>query len=153
MALHQPNSGIKQHVVTIDRDEEGREIHRTQYSEDVTRLPDGSVISEKTAENYALSSGELHNPSMSSGANPVMLVGVCALCGTTRSIFPWRRRRTTRLCNVEQLKPCARCGRVVCSQHRKRSEFDRKWRCLSCSRKRWWWDNAIGPLLFKEPEE
>jgi hypothetical protein len=151
MAPHQPNSSIKQHVVTITRDEEDREIHRTQYSEDVTRLPDGSIISEKTAENFALASGELYNPSLSSGSNPVMLVGVCALCGTTSSIFPRRRRRTTRLCNVEQLKNCSDCGYAICPSHRRKGE-DRKWRCLSCHRKHWW-ASLLSPLFFEEVDE
>jgi len=110
----QRNSTIRQHIITVYRDEQGNEIQTAEYAEETVRLPDGSVLVEKTAENFALSSGELTNPSQSSGANPALPLGLCDSCGTTRSIFPWGRRRTTRLCSAEQLKPCARCGGVFC---------------------------------------
>jgi hypothetical protein len=148
MALHQPNSSIKQHIVTVFRDQEGNEIHSTVYSEEVTRLPDGSVVTEKSAENYALVSGELTNPSQAAA----LPVGVCALCGATPSILPWQRRTTTRLCSMEHLKHCVSCGRPLCPRHRKRSEKDRKWRCLSCHRKHWW-ASLLSPLFFEEVEE
>jgi len=148
MALQQPNSTVKEHIVTVFKDAQGNPIQQTEYSEEITEFPDGTVVTEKHAENFALASGELYNPTFSSPTNPTMLIGVCSTCGSTSSIFPWRRKTTTPLCNVERLKECSTCGRVVCSAHRRRGS-DRKWRCTRCH----WLATILGPLFFKEPEE
>jgi hypothetical protein len=151
MAMQRPNSIVKEHIVTVFKDAEGNPIQQTEYGEEIAEFPDGTTVTEKRAENFALASGELYNPSLSSPNNPIMLVGLCAMCGSTSSVFPWRRKPTTRLCNVEHLKECSNCGRVVCSAHRRKGE-DRKWRCIPCHRKHWW-ASLLSPLFLREPEE
>ena len=148
MALHQPNSSIKQHIITIYRDEEGNEIQTAEYLEETTRSGNGSVIIEKTAENFATADGIVTNPSQASDRE----LGICGVCNTTPSVLPWQRRPTTRLCSVEHLKHCSDCGLPTCPRHRRRSSKDRKWRCLSCHRKHWW-ASLLSPLFFEEVDE
>jgi len=151
MALQRPNSSTEQHNITNFKDETGEVLETSEYREERDRIGD-RVIIRKTAECRTLATGELYHPGLSSGSNPVMLAGACSLCGTTPSIFPWRRRRTTRLCNAAHLKPCHSCGISICPRHRRRSTKDRKWRCLSCHRKHWW-ASLLSPLFFEEIEE
>jgi len=147
MARHQPNTDVTQTIVTIYRDEEGNEIHRAQYRKKVRRQPNGSLVVETSAENFALSSGEITNPNEAANRP----VAVCAFCGTTPSIWPWRRRPTTRLCSVEHLKYCSDCGIPVCPRHRRRSAKDSRWRCTRCYKKHWW-ACLFSPLFLKEIE-
>jgi hypothetical protein len=117
-------------------DEEGNEILVTQYSEETAENVDESVSTVKRAENVILSSGESYNPSMSAGARPVLMVGLCVACLNERPFWPWRRgSRAHPLCNVRHLKHCLDCGRAVCPKHRKRSTYDKKERCFGCHRK------------------
>jgi len=152
MAMQRPNTHVEQETITHLKDETGEVLETFEYREERETI-NGRVIARKTAECRTLSTGELYHPGLSAGPHPVMMAAACPLCGTKPSIFPWRRRRTTRLCNAADLKACSECGMHICSRHRRRSSRDHRWRCLSCHRKHWVWANLLGPLFLREPEE
>ena len=148
MARQRSNRPSGHRVVTNYKDEQRAPLERFDYEERLVQQPDGTWIAEKVSSNIILSSGESFNPSMASGPRPPMPVGACALCGTTHSIFPWRRRRTTRLTSLQQLRHCVDCGAAVCPNHRKRGK-DRRCRCPRCHR-RYLAKRFLRPIFYKE---
>ena len=129
---------VSTRVETRFLDESGQEIYTATYREEMSVTADG-VTSIKRGENTMLVSGEVYNPGMSSGANPVLMVGACDFCRDTKPLFPWLRARTTHgLCNVRKLKLCSDCGQAICPRHRHRSRYDRQWRCPQCHKRHKW---------------
>ena len=132
-------------------DESGQEVYTANYREEMIISADG-VTSLKRGENTMLVSGEAYNPSMSAGAKPVMLVGVCAICRDSRPLFPWlRSRKTHGLCNVAKLKHCCDCRQSLCPRHQIRSQHDRQWRCPRCHKKHVWM-LRLTSVFFKRVE-
>ena len=150
MARTRLNGSIRNVTHTRILDESGEEIYATEHVEETRHDPrNGSVNTVKRGRSTTLSSGEVYHVGMSAGQRPVMLTGVCELCRVRLSLR--RRRRTHGLTNVKHLKRCSRCGRAVCPRHRKRSRFDRRWRCIRCHR----WHRlkcALLWMLFREEE-
>lgn len=132
MARQNSHSPISVHVETKFLDDSGEESQVAHYREEMIQDPaTGDIISRKVGENMTLASGESFNPSMSAGANPVMLVGTCSFCNSARKRFSlWRNRKLNPLCNVKYLKRCWKCGKPACPRHIRRSKFDKQWRCL-----------------------
>lgn len=129
---------VSTHVETRFLDESGEVVHTANYSEEIEVTDDG-VTTHKRSENSALVSGELFNPSMSSGPKPVLMVGTCDFCRNEKPLFPWlRARKTHGLCNVRKLKLCCDCGQPICPRHRHRSRYDSQWRCPRCHKKHRW---------------
>ncbi len=113
-------------TVTHYRDADGNLVLVTEYNERIVIGDDGSITNLKQAENIQLVSGEMFNPSMAAGQNPVLIPGLCAFC---------QRRRKAPLTNSKHLHLCVVCGRPCCSLHRKQSGYDKQWRCLRCHRR------------------
>jgi hypothetical protein len=132
MARQNSSSPISVHIETKFLDELGEESQVAHYREEMIQDPvTGDIISRKVSENMTLASGESFNPSMSAGANPVMLVGTCSFCNSARKRFSlWRNRKSNPLCNVKHLKRCFKCGKPACPKHIRCSHFDNQWRCL-----------------------
>jgi len=129
---------VSTHVETRFLDESGEEIYTANYREEMTVTADG-VTSTKRGENTMLVSGEAYNPGLSSGPKPVLMVGTCDFCRNERPLFPWlRARKTHGLCNIRKLKLCSDCGQPICPRHRRRSRYDRQWRCPQCHKKHKW---------------
>ena len=152
MARRPLQGGVNQRVETAFNDEFDDELHTMEYREEL-RNENGTVTTVKRATNISLVTGEAYSPSMSAGAKPVLLVGVCALCRRRRSFLPWRRRPVVPLANAKKLRNCASCGRAVCPRHCRRSKYDRRWRCRPhhfwhVMRTRW-----LMPLFYERIEE
>ena len=130
---------VRTQIETRYFDESGQEVYTANYREEIIISADGAVTSLKLGENALLVSGEAYNPSMSAGAKPVMLVGVCAICRDSRPLFPWLRpRKTHGLCNVAKLKHCCDCRQSLCPRHQIRSRYDGQWRCPQCHKRHKW---------------
>ena len=120
----QPIMPPSRRVVTEYFDAQGNPTGRTEYREEIIAGPNG-MSHETTAENIALTTGEMFNASMASGQSPVLIPGLCAFCR--------RHRNGARpLTNAKHLQLCVRCGQACCPQHRIQSRYDRKWRCRHC---------------------
>ncbi len=131
MARQNSSSPINVHVETRYLDDSGEEIHVAHYREEMDQDPvTREIISRKVGENMTLGSGESFNPSMSAGANPVLLTGTCSFCVAARKRFFRSRNRVTPLCNIKHLKRCWNCGRPACPRHIRFSKYDKKFRCL-----------------------
>ena len=113
-------------IVTQYHDVNGNTVLVTEYNERIVIGPDGSVTKLKEAENIQLVSGEMFNPAMAAGQNPVLVPGLCAFC---------QRQRRPPMTNAKHLRICASCGRPCCSLHRRQSHHDRQWRCRRCHRR------------------
>ena len=133
MAQMNPTGAVHKIVETEYLDESGQVICSYQFTDEMSQAPDGSIITHTKAKNKALSSGESHNPGMSAGADPLLVVGTCPLCVSPQKRFPWSKlRQINPLCNVKYLQHCHRCGQPACPRHRRRSRRDGCWRCLPC---------------------
>lgn len=118
-----------QRVVTRYRDADGNLVLETEFNERIVLDQDNNAVLYREADNVQLNSGELFNPSMSSGQKPVLLPGICDLC---------REAGHRVLTNSKHLRLCANCGKPVCAKHRSQSRYDKKFRCPRCHRRHRW---------------
>ena len=136
----QPNmrGTVNNHIETSFMDQSGRELSKLHYKEEMVKNQDGSITSYKQAQNVILSTGEAYNASLSVGSNPVMLAGLCAFCGDSLS-------------NARLLLPCCACGKPTCPAHRRKSKYDKGYRCLKCHG-RHKWAMRLKPIFYKRVE-
>lgn len=114
-----------QRTVTQYHDADGNLVVETEYHERIIISPDGSVTNLKQADNIQLASGEMFNPAMAAGQNPVLTPGLCRFC---------QRRRRPSMVNAKHLRLCVGCGRPCCPVHRRQSRYDKQPRCRRCHR-------------------
>lgn len=120
---------INNQITSRYRDEDGNIILEVGVEELIISQPDGSLVNHKTSDNIQLVCGSSFNPSMSMGAEPVMLLVVCTFCRQDRD------HPTHGLCSQAAAARCAKCNRYLCPNHRVDSRFDDQPRCDSCHRR------------------
>ena len=125
-----PIPSMNRWIVNVFRDEWGRVIAQLDTGECVVIRPDGSVDKLRFNENIQLGSGEMYNPAMSMGPNPVILVGVCQAC--RNSLFGGSAHG---LFNTEAGRRCRDCQALLCPKHSILCGDD-NWRCRNCARTR-----------------
>lgn len=148
-----PKDALNVRIVTRFVDEYGNEFFRTQYREDVTEDDNGCLTTLKQGEQVILGTGEAYHPGLSAGPKPLLMVALCRQCRDARPRWPWQQaQQSTGLANVKHIVRCQDCGTASCPAHRKRSQHDRKWRCLKCHR-RHNWKRRLESVLFEEVDE
>lgn len=135
MANHTPNNrGTNQRTTTVLRDFDGQPILEIGLEDFLIRLPDNSITFYRRSDNLRLVDGLQWNPGFLT-SNPPIYVGVCHQC-RTYSLWSLRVGRPSHgICSLARSKVCSDCGTLACSNHRRISPWDQKWRCLPCSRK------------------
>ncbi len=96
----------------------------------IYELQGNNYIERRRNETIELSDGfEWHAGMLS--ANPPIHISVCNLCRyPLPAVFP--ERPTSGLVRTSSLEYCHECGLGICPKHRRRSRYDRRWRCLKC---------------------
>lgn len=116
------------HTVTVYLDEHGNPLSEAIYEEQIVTGPDNSLTTLKRATNQPLITGEMFNPAMATGQDPVLLPALCAFCRAPHGAS------TRPMTNAKHLHLCRRCGTPCCPRHAVQSRYDRHWRCRSCNR-------------------
>ena len=140
---------VNRSVQTVMHDENGNPILIIGMREFTVIEPDGTVSEHKIGDSILLQDGLAWNPSLATGADPVLLTA-CSICRNPPVAFFRRHRSGNHLLAVRNSRTCVDCGAVVCSAHRRLSGGH--WRCLKCAR--WYrFKRLIRPIFFSLHEE
>lgn len=111
-------------------DEEGNELETFEVRTETQVLSDGSIATERTSSSKILADGSSFNPAMAVGPRPEK-IGACHFC--LRRMRRRRARHQSPLVNLRFALHCARCGRLGCKRHVRRSPIDGRPRCRWCN--------------------
>lgn len=116
------------------------EIGQAQYA---FRTSQGELIHRNINESIQLECGTMWSPLLLF-AKPPVYIAVCELCRE-------RNPKSSGLVSLHRSRICSKCGRTVCSKHRKLR--DKKWMCLPCAKKHTIITKLIMPIFFKKIED
>ena len=132
MAQLHPNRNTTKTTITEIRDMTGEVILEISMEETRIRMPDGSVVSQRSSTSIRTAGGAIWSP-LQWMARPPRHVGICDQCRHPKFSFFRRERPTHGIVLLKQAKLCE-CGMLCCPKHR-RLGSDGVWRCPACAKK------------------
>lgn len=131
MAQSPSNRSTTKSTITEIRNTNGEVILEISMEETRLRMPDGSVVSQRSSTSIRTVDGSIWSP-VQWMARPARHVGICDQCRHPAFSLFRRERPTHGIVLMKKAKLCE-CGALCCPKHCRLSNG--VWRCPACAKK------------------